>query len=92
MQKKLYKEHITSFQTKVYDAVRQIPKGHVRSYKEVAYIIGHPLAFRAVGSALNKNRDSEVPCHRVVRSDGNVGGFRDGSELKRKLLKKEGAL
>lgn len=92
MQKKLYKRHITSFQKKVYDAVRQIPKGQVRTYKEIADAIGHSFAFRAVGSALNKNRNPKVPCHRVIRSNGNIGGFNGGSELKRKLLEKEGAL
>ena len=92
MQKKFSKKHITSFQKKVYDVVRQIPKGQVRTYKEIADSIGHSLAFRAVGSALNKNRNPKVACHRVIRSDGSVGGFNTGSELKRKLLEKEGAI
>lgn len=92
MQKKSYKRRTTSFQKKVYDVVKLIPKGQVRTYKEVADMIGSSFAFRAVGSALNKNMDPSVPCHRVIRSDGKVGGFRDGSDVKREMLKKEGAI
>lgn len=90
MQKKLYKRQITSFQKRVYDAVKLIPRGQVRTYKEIADIIGSPFAFRAVGSALNKNMDSNVPCHRVIRSDGKIGGFRDGGDVKKEILRKEG--
>lgn len=76
----------------MYDAVKLIPKGQVRTYKEVADMIGSSFAFRAVGSALNKNTDPNVPCHRVIRSDGKVGGFRDGSDVKEEILKREGAI
>lgn len=92
MQKKLYKRRTTSFQKKVYDAVKLIPKGQVRTYKEIADMTGSSFAFRAVGSALNKNMDPSVPCHRVIRSDGKVGGFRDGSDVKLRLLQKEGVI
>ena len=93
MQSKSSKRRITSFQQKVYDAVRKIPRGDIRTYKEIAEIIGHPKAFREVGNALNKNPDLEtIPCHRVVRADGKIGGYRFGTQKKRSLLKKEGAL
>jgi len=66
----------------------------VRSYKEVAAFIGRPEAARAVGNALNKNRDSKTPCHRVIRANGDIGGYGGGygggKEKKRELLRKEG--
>lgn len=84
---------MTSFQEKVYSAVKKIPKGEVRTYKQIARAIGHPRAFRAVGNALNKNPDLKtIPCHRVVRSDGKIGGYRGGVKKKRTLLLLEGAL
>jgi len=78
------------FKDKVYYLVSQIPKGQVMTYQEVACKIGHPNAFRAVGNTLNKNRSPKVPCHRVIRSDGKIGGYNLGSRLKRELLIKEG--
>lgn len=81
-----------SFQQKVYSVVRKIPKGKVLTYKDVARKIGNPGAARAVGNALNKNRSKDVPCHRVVRSDGKVGGYYWGTPAKIKILKKEGAI
>ena len=80
------------FQEKVYRVVKKIPRGKVLTYKEVAEKIGRPRAFRAVGRVLSKNKDPKVPCHRVIRSDGKVGGYREGAEKKKALLKKEGAL
>lgn len=82
----------TNFQKKVYQIVRKIPKGKVISYKMVAKLAGRPWAWRAVGNILNKNRDPKIPCHRVVRSDGNVGGYRKGVKNKIALLKKEGLI
>ncbi|MDP3901330.1 MAG: MGMT family protein [bacterium] len=76
----------------MYEEVKKIPSGQTRTYKEIADLILHPYAFRAVGSALNKNTDSEVPCHRVVRSDGKIGGYRGGSGEKERILRKEGAI
>lgn len=85
--------HITSFQEKVYAVVAKIPKGKTMTYKEVAIAIGNPKAFRAVGNALNKNPFApKVPCHRVIKSDGTIGGFASGSRKKLKLLRGEGAL
>lgn len=84
---------ITDFQKKVYNVVSRIPRGKIMTYKEVAISIGNPRASRAVGNALNKNPFApKVPCHRVVRSNGQVGGFAWGSKKKIELLKKEGAL
>lgn len=80
-----------SFQDKVYYAVSQIPRGRVMTYQQVAQRIGQPRAYRAVGNALNKNTYTWVPCHRVIRSDGRVGGYREGNWLKEALLKKERA-
>ena len=83
------------FHQKVWRACAEIPKGEVRSYRWVAGKIGRPGAARAVGQALKRNPFSpRVPCHRVVRSDGSLGGYtsRYGLEHKRELLKKEGAL
>ncbi len=81
----------TGFQNKVYRAVSRIPKGEVRSYKWVAAEIGSPLAFRAVGSALNKNPyPGLIPCHRVVRSDGSIGSYSKGAGLKKRMLEDEG--
>ncbi|MBI5124491.1 MAG: MGMT family protein [Candidatus Omnitrophica bacterium] len=81
---------ITDFEKKVYDAVSKIPKGEVRSYRWVAERIGRPKAYRAVGNALNKNPYiGIVPCHRVIRSDGSIGGFAKGVKQKRMLLKSE---
>ena len=83
----------TSFADRVRDAVRQIPKGETRSYGEVAKAIGYLGAARAVGTVMKNNYDPGVPCHRVIRSDGKIGGYNRGGEAaKRKLLKAEGAL
>ena len=80
----------TLFQKKVYEFVRTIPKRRTATYKEVAVAIGHPNAYRAVGNALNKNPFiGTVPCHRVIRSDGQPGGYVLGTEKKVELLKKE---
>jgi methylated-DNA-[protein]-cysteine S-methyltransferase len=62
------------------------------TYKQVARQAGRPNAYRAVGNILNKNYDTKIPCHRVVRSDGNPGGYNRGAKQKEKKLKDEGAL
>lgn len=79
-----------SFKEKIYGVVIKIPKGKTMTYKEVAEKAGFPRAWRAVGNTLNKNRDTNVPCHRVIRSDGKIGGYYKGAKRKTKLLKKEG--
>ena len=80
---------LTKFQEKVYNVVKKIPKGQVLTYKEVARRMGSPRAYRAVGQALHKNPFKEVPCHRVIRSDGKIGGYARGAKIKVELLKEE---
>lgn len=82
---------LTGFEKMVYTAVSKIPAGQVRSYGWVARSIGRPRASRAVGNALNKNPFiGIVPCHRVIMSDGSIGGFAKGVRRKRMLLRREG--
>lgn len=82
-----------TFSEKVFAVVKKIPRGKVLSYKEVAKLVGNPRAYRAVGNILNKNtRPDLIPCHRVVRSDGKVGGYRWGAKKKEELLHAEGVL
>jgi O-6-methylguanine DNA methyltransferase len=83
---------VTSFRKKAYDVVKKIPKGKILTYKEVAEKVGRPKACRAVGNILNKSVGwrKGIPCHRVVRSDGNIGGYNRGKREKIKLLEQEG--
>ena len=77
----------TSFQRQVFQAVSKIPFGQVRSYQWIAEQIGRPRAARAVGSALKKNKNLfVVPCHRVIKSEGSIGGYILGKRIKRMLL------
>jgi methylated-DNA-[protein]-cysteine S-methyltransferase len=79
-----------SFSEKCYVLLRKVPKGKVTTYKAIAEALG-TKAYRAVGTAMNKNPYApQVPCHRVVNSDGRVGGFFSGTNNKIKMLKKEG--
>ena len=81
---------LSAFEKKVYEAVAGIPRGETRTYKWVAKAVGRPAAYRAVGNALNKNPYlGVVPCHRVIKSDGSIGGFAKGAAAKRRLLKSE---
>ena len=78
---------MTKFQDEVRKVVRQIPKGQVLTYKQVAYAAGKPGAARAVANTMANNYDETVPCHRVMRSDGSLGGYnRGGIEKKRSIL------
>lgn len=77
------------FSEKVYAVVREIPKGKTRIYGEVACLAGYPGAARAVGNILSKNYDPNIPCHRVIRSDGQVGGYNRGTKKKAQILKAE---
>ena len=81
-----------TFTESVFSVVRHIPKGKTLSYKEVASLAGSPQAFRAVGNILNKNYNPDIPCHRVIRSDGKTGGYNRGAEMKVKRLKEEGVV
>ena len=83
----------TPFQQKVWAALRTIPRGEVRTYTDIAIQIGHPSSARAVANACGKNPYApEVPCHRVIRSDGSIGGYsaEGGAEKKRAMLREEG--
>ena len=85
----------TKFQLKVWNYLKKIPKGKVKTYLEVAKAIGKPKAFRAVANAVGKNPyPPKIPCHRVIRSDGSLGGYsgKGGIQQKRRLLRSEKVL
>ena len=89
----------TSFSEKVVKIVGRIPRGSLMTYREVAQRAGSPKAARAVGNILNRHyveclvrKKPTIPCHRVVRSDGKIGGYARGEKEKRRLLKKEKSL
>ena len=79
----------TNFQIKVWNYLKKIPKGKLKTYSDIAKAIGKPMAFRAVANAVGKNPyPPKIPCHRVIRSDGNIGGYsgKGGIRQKKKLL------
>ena len=83
----------TPFQIMVWEALKTIPRGETRTYTEIAQQIGRPKAVRAVANAIGKNPYApEIPCHRVVRTDGSLGGYSGpgGIEAKIRLLREEG--
>jgi methylated-DNA-[protein]-cysteine S-methyltransferase len=81
---------MNSFYEKCYEVLKKVPKGKVTTYKEIARALGSK-AYRAVGTAMNKNPYAPiVPCHRVINSNGELGGFASGLKNKIKLLKSEG--
>ena len=85
----------TKFQLKVWKYLKTIPKGKVKTYSQVAKAINMPRAARAVANAIGKNPHApKIPCHRVIRSDGSLGGYSGpgGIKTKKKLLKSEGIL
>lgn len=80
----------TDFQQAVWQQLRQIPRGETRSYGDIAAAVGKPKAVRAAGSANGANNVAVlIPCHRVVRSDGSLGGYAYGLKIKEKLLRHE---
>ena len=81
-----------NFRNCVLKIVSKIPKGSVMTYGEVTRRAGNPKAARAVGVIMSKNFDSKIPCHRVIHSDGTMGGYNRGVKKKIRLLKQEGAL
>ncbi len=84
---------MSDFKDKVRDVVRAIPKGSTLSYQEVAKRAGKPKAARAVANIMANNFLKDVPCHRVIRSDGKAGGYnRGGESVKRRLLQEEGVV
>lgn len=83
---------MTSFNEKCYELLKKVPKGRVTTYKEIANALG-TRAYRAVGNAMNKNPEiGKAPCHRVVNSDGGLGGYALGVKSKEELLRKERVL
>lgn len=93
IRERLRSKGLTEFQTEVLIRIMDIPKGETRSYKQVAAMVGRPGAYRAVGTAMKKNPMAPViPCHRVVRSGGELGNYSapGGTRRKRELLLKEG--
>lgn len=81
------------FSEKVREIVKKIPKGKTLTYKQVATKAGSPNASRAVGNLMKKNYNDDIPCHRVIRSDGGMGGYnRGGPKKKEEILKKEKAI
>jgi O-6-methylguanine DNA methyltransferase len=77
----------TPFEKKVWSALTKIPYGRTRSYRDIAQAIGHPRAFRAVGNANGRNSiPLIIPCHRVIESNGGLGGFGHGVKVKKRLL------
>ncbi len=81
-----------SFKERVFEIVAKIPRGKTLTYKQVAQKAGRPNAYRAVGSILNKNRNPKIPCYRVIRSSGKLGGYNKGIRTKKSLLKKENVI
>jgi methylated-DNA-[protein]-cysteine S-methyltransferase len=82
---------MSEFRDRVLKLVTMVPKGKVTTYKELARAMGNPKAYRAVANALARNPSPvKIPCHRVVRSNGEVGGYRLGTRQKAKLLLREG--
>ena len=85
-------KQMKTFKQKVFEVVMKIPRGKTMSYKEVARRAGNAKAARAVGKILKTNYDPKIPCHRVIKSDGTIGGYNRGIKQKAKLLKKEGVM
>ncbi|MDP4038784.1 MAG: MGMT family protein [bacterium] len=81
---------MSNFKDKVLEVVKNIPRGKTLTYSRVAKLAGRPKAYRAVGNILNKNYDPKIPCHKVVKSNGKIGGYNRGVNKKIKLLLKEG--
>jgi len=82
-------EIMKSFTEKVYEVVKKIPKGKVLTYKKVAKRAGNIKASRAVGNILSKNHNLRIPCYRIIRSDGKLGGYNRGVKKKKEILGRE---
>jgi O-6-methylguanine DNA methyltransferase len=80
------------FKQSVLAVTAKIPRGKTLTYAEVAGRAGRPRAYRAVGNILNKNHNPKIPCHRVIRSDGSLGGYNKGAKKKKEMLRREGAV
>ena len=80
-----------NFNDRVYELCKKIPKGKVSTYRDIAHALGSKV-YRAVGNALNKNHRKDVPCHRVVGTNGHLTGFAHGIDRKKEMLEKEGVI
>jgi O-6-methylguanine DNA methyltransferase len=80
---------MSDFSERVYEVVKEIPKGETLTYGQVASLAGKPGAARAVGNILSKNYDPNIPCHRVIRADGKLGGYNRGTTRKAEILASE---
>jgi O-6-methylguanine DNA methyltransferase len=89
LEKIMPKNKSLTFKERVLLVVANIKKGEVLTYKEVAILSKNSRAYRAVGNILNKNYNPQIPCHRVIRSNGKIGGYNRGSKLKEVLLDRE---
>lgn len=83
---------MNDFKQRVLKVVAALKSGETMTYKEVATAAGRPRAARAAGNILRQNFDPKIPCHRVIRSDGRLGGYNRGAARKRELLHSEGAI
>ena len=84
---------MSTFTDNVHHVVKGIKQGQTMTYKDVAAAAGNPKAARAVANLMAKNYNPDIPCHRVIRSDGGLGGYNRGGEtVKREILQKEGAI
>ena len=87
MQLNLNKLEGTEFQKKVWKEIYKIPKGRTKTYKEIAILVGSPKSSRAVANACGKNPfPITIPCHRVIKSDGSIGGYSANGGIKRKRM------
>ena len=87
-----FEKGMNNFDLEVYRIVQKIPEGKVSTYGDIALWLGDIIASRAVGESLSRNTDSEIPCHRVIRSNGELGGYRLGTLEKSKKLADEGVI
>ena len=83
---------MSNFAQNVLKIVNKISRGKTMSYKQVAILSGYPGAYRAVGAVLKNNFDERIPCHRVIKSNGQAGEYNRGAKKKIKLLRQEGAI
>lgn len=81
-----------SFREKVLEITSKIPKGKTLTYKEVATLAGNPKASRGVGAILKTNFNPDIPCHRVIKSTGETGGYNRGEKNKKEILRAEGVV
>ena len=84
---------MSNFKEKVLNIVKNIPRGKILTYKEVARLAKSPMAYRSVGGIMARNFDPKIPCHRVTKSDGTFGSYnRGGTKEKMRLLQEEGVV